>query len=85
MTESMFDIEIEAFMDNLDSMLGTNEGKYVAFKGKEHGDFWECELDCVKTAYDKWGNVPIFIRQVSREYQIYGKNGRSLDIFSLTA
>ena len=85
MVENLLETEIEAYMKNLDSMLAHNGGKYVAFKGKEHGGFLVDQGDCLREAYQKYGNVPILLRQVSREYQIYGKYGKPVEIFSSAA
>ena len=85
MVENLLETEIEAYMKNLDSMLAHNGGKYVAFKGKEHGGFWVDQGDCLREAYQKYGNVSILLRQVSREYQIYGEYGKPVEIFSSAA
>ena len=72
---------IDAFMEQLPSMFWENEGKYVAFREKEHLEFWDSRTDCYNEACKIWGNVPMLIRQVSRQYQEFGKYGIPVNIF----
>lgn len=73
----MLEQELDAFMEQLPEMLKSHQGKWVAFSGNEHLNYWDSQNDCIKEAYEEWGHVPILTRQVSKEYQLYGKLGRS--------
>lgn len=82
---NILELEINSFMENLNWMLGSHRGEYVAFRGNNHTDFYESEGDCIKEAYKKWGNVPFLARQISKDYITFGKYGRLLDMFNLAA
>lgn len=71
---------IDTYMRLLPEMLEEHEGKWVVFRdGDEEllGGFWHCEQDAMKVAFEKCGNAPFLVRQVSQEYVQYGRFGRT--------
>lgn len=77
--------EIDAFMEQLPSMLKEYEGKYVAFNGNNHLKFWDSYEAVLEEAYKKFGLIPFLIRKVSREYEIFGKYGKPVNFYFLFA
>ena len=68
--------EIDAFMEQLADMLKQHEGMWTVFKGGEPLGFYHTQEDALRKAYKKYGNVPLLLREVSREYLEYGKYGK---------
>ena len=72
--------EIDAFMEQLPLMLKQHEGKYVVFSGENHLKFWDSYESALREGYKKFGLIPFLIRRVSREYELFGKYGKPLNI-----
>ena len=70
--------EIDEFMKQLPEMLEEHNGKYTVFKNGNHGNFWSSWEDALKEGYNLYGLDSFLIRQVSYEYQLYGRYGRPL-------
>ena len=77
--------EIDAFMEQSPSMLGEHEEKYVAFNGNNHLLFWGSYEDAIQEAYEKFEFGPFLLRKVSREYEIFGRYGKPVNLYSLSA
>jgi hypothetical protein len=77
------EIAIDAFMEKLPEMLGKHEGQFVIF-GPEGGEplgFWHGLKDAYSAGLIKHGIRGTFlIRQVSREFQQYGRYGKPVEI-----
>ena len=73
--ENHLEKEINAFMKQLFTMLGRHEGEWTVFKDEKPLGFYHSIPDAVKAAYKKYGDMPFLLRQVSREYLVYGKYG----------
>ena len=80
-TKNTLDTEIDAFIESLPAMLQEHEGEWAVFKGKKCVGFRHCEQDIFNLAYSKLGNVPFLVRRVSREYEVYGRDGRPVTIY----
>ena len=85
MGESILEKETNSFMEQLPSMLVENDGKYVVFRGDEHLGYWNSQSDALREAYQEWGHVSVLMRKVSREYEVFGREGRVKEINSLSA
>lgn len=70
--------EIDAFMEQLPEMIEEHEDEWTVIKGDERLGFWHCEKDALKHGISQHPFEPILVRQVSREYQLYGREGRPL-------
>lgn len=77
--------EIEAFMEQLPLMLEEHEGKYVAFNGNNHSGFWNSYESVLQEGYEKFGLAPFLIRKVSRDYEIFGRYGKPINLYYLSA
>ena len=82
---SSLEKEIDAFMEQLPLMLKEHEGKYVIFKGNGHLKFWDSYESALREGYEKFGFGLFLIRMVSREYEIFGRYGKPLNIYSHSA
>ena len=72
--------EIDAFMEQLPDMLKQHEGMWTVFKEGKPLGFYHAQEDALREAYKKYGNVPLLLREVSREYLEYGKYGKPVII-----
>ncbi|MEK6873168.1 MAG: hypothetical protein AABW90_04215 [Nanoarchaeota archaeon] len=83
--ENSLEKEIDAFMEKLPSMLKDHEGKYAVFKGNDRLGFWDSYESALQEGYEKLGLVPSLIRKVNREYEIFGRYGKPLNLYFLSA
>jgi hypothetical protein len=67
--------EIDAFVDQLPGMMKNHPGKWTVFKDEKSLGFWHCAEDALAAGYEKYGNVPMLLRQVSEEYVYFGRLG----------
>ena len=69
---------IDVFMELFPEMLKKYEGKWTVIKGKVPLGFFDTEGNAYEKGVGKYGNVPMLVRQVSREYLEHGKYGKPL-------
>lgn len=74
--------EIDAFMEDLPKMLRRHEDKWVVYKGDDRlkeffglGGFWDTKKGAGNAGRAKFGNVPMLVYQVSKEYLEYPRYG----------
>jgi len=70
-------------MNLLPEMLKEHEGKFVILRNGDKEPFrgfCHCPKDATKVAYENFGNIPFLVREVSREYETYGRNGKPITI-----
>jgi len=77
---SSLEIEVDAFMDHLPEMLKFHNGKFTVFVGGNPLGFYDSESTAYEEGIKKFGNVPMLLRQVSREYLTEGKYGKQVFI-----
>lgn len=70
---------IDTYMTLLPEMLLDHEGEWVVIRDEDaepQTGFWHSQLDAYKVAVEKFGNVPMLVWQVSREYLQFGRYGK---------
>ncbi|MFH1174465.1 MAG: hypothetical protein V1725_04985 [archaeon] len=81
--QSVLEQEIDAFMEQLPEMLKEHEGEYTVLKGETRLGFYPDTASAYAAGLTAFGNVPMLIRQVSQEYVVHGKYGKSVLITRL--
>lgn len=81
--KAVLEAAIDTYMKFLPEMLKEHEGEFVIIRDEDKepsGEFWHCEQDAIKVAYENFGNIPFLVREVSKEYEIYGRSGKPITI-----
>ena len=73
------ELSIDSFMEEYNSLLVTDRNKWIAFHGKEHTNTSYCFDDIYRKGLEKFGDVPMLLRQITLEYKIFGKYGMPID------
>lgn len=71
---------IDIYMELLPEMLKKHEGEWVVIKAGEKKPlgFSKTQKRIYKKALRTYGNIPVLLRQVSREYEEYGRYGKTI-------
>ncbi len=56
--------ELKTYEKNFDSLVGTNEGKFVVIHGNRVLGSFDSQLDAITWGYRELGNVPFLVKQV---------------------
>jgi len=56
--------EIKTYHENFDSLLGTDEGKFIVVHGNRILGSFDSQLDAIKWGYQELGNIPFLVKQV---------------------
>ena len=62
--------EYKTFKEHLAELLAKGEGKFVLIKGEAIVDVLASYEDALKEGLAKFGNVPFFIKEISREEDV---------------
>ena len=62
--------EYKTFKEHLAELLAKGEGKFVLIKGEAIVDVFASYEDALKGGFAKFGNVPFFIKEISREEDV---------------
>ncbi len=62
----VLDAELAFFEQHRDSWAEAHEGEFVLIRGDDFA-FFASDEQAYQAALDKWGEVPVLIRQVLRE------------------
>jgi hypothetical protein len=57
-------VELKAYTDNLDALLGAHEGKFVLIHGDKVLGAFDSNMDAITRGYRELGNVPFLVKQV---------------------
>jgi hypothetical protein len=57
-------VELKAYTDNLDALLGANEGKFVLIHGDEVLGVFDSNMDAITRGYRELGNVPFLVKHI---------------------
>jgi len=76
----IMEASVNTFMGKYDSLLANHEGEWIVFNEGENTDTYHAQEEALKAGYGKFGNVPFLVRQITREYQIYGKYGSKVSV-----
>ncbi len=79
-SDDPIEIEIDAFMAQLPDMLEEHEGKWTIFVGGEPLGFWDSPTEALTDPSTTEIDEASLIRQVSREYQEFGRHGGVIHI-----
>lgn len=64
MSMDLFETERRTFQDRRDDLIANALGKFVLIKGEEVVGIYDAEGDAVREAYNRFGNVPFFVKQI---------------------
>ena len=56
--------ELRTYGRELETLLGTHEGKYVVIRGEQVLGALDSQLDAIAWGYRELGNVPFLVKQV---------------------
>lgn len=56
--------ELKAYEANLESLLGSHEGKFVLIYGDKVLGTFDNQMDAITWGYRELGNVPFLVKQV---------------------
>ena len=62
MTE-MLSKELETYEANKSELIGKSKGKYVLIKDDQVIDVFDTKSDAIRQGYERFGNVPFFVKQ----------------------
>ena len=62
--------EYKTFKEHLTELLAKGEGKFVLIKGDAIVDVFTSYEDSLKEGLARFGNVPFFIKEISREEDV---------------
>ena len=65
MGTSILEKELAAYEAAKAGLLSQALGKFVLIRGEQVVDTFDAELDAVKAGYQKFGNVPFLVMQVT--------------------
>jgi hypothetical protein len=57
-------VELKTYADNLDSLLGIHEGKFVLIHRDKILGAFDSNMDAIAWGYKELGNVPFLVKQV---------------------
>ena len=57
-------VELKAYTDNLDALLGAHEGKFVLIHGDEVLGVFDSNMDAITRGYRELGNVPFLVKHI---------------------
>jgi hypothetical protein len=63
MTE-MLSKELETYEANKSELIGKSKGKYVLIKDDQVIDVFDTKSDAIRQGYERFGNVPFFVKQI---------------------
>ncbi len=63
MTEVLTE-ELKTYEANLDSLLGSHDGKFVLIHGEKVLGTFDSQMDAIAWGYRELGNVPFLVKQV---------------------
>lgn len=63
MTE-MLSKELETYEANKNELIGKSKGKYVLIKDDQVIDVFDTKSDAIRQGYERFGNVPFFVKQI---------------------
>jgi hypothetical protein len=58
--------ELETYYKHKDSLLATDEGRYVLIYGDQLYGTFDTERDAISIGYNRFGNVPILVKRIER-------------------
>jgi len=64
MTAERLAVELETYAQNLETLLGTHEGKYAVIHGDQVLGTFDSRMDAITWGYRTLGNVPFLVKQV---------------------
>jgi len=64
--KKILSIEQETFKTQIDQLLWRAEGKYVLIKKNRVIGVYESKLDAISEGYNRFGNVPFLVKEVTR-------------------
>jgi len=56
--------ELKTYEANLDSLLGSHDGKFVLIHGEKVLGTFDSQMDAIAWGYRELGNVPFLVKQV---------------------
>jgi hypothetical protein len=62
----VLETELETFYKHKDSLLATDEGRYVLIHGDQVYGAFDTERDAIQVGYHQFGNVPILVKKIER-------------------
>ena len=57
-------VELKAYTDNLDALLGAHEGKFVLIHGDEVLGVFDSNMDAITRGYRELGNIPFLVKHI---------------------
>ena len=63
MTE-MLSKELKTYEANKSELIGKSKGKYVLIKDDQVIDVFDTKSDAIRQGYERFGNVPFFVKQI---------------------
>lgn len=60
----LLEVELKAYEDHRDELLGTNSGKFVLIKGEQIVGVFDTPVDAIRAGYERFGNVPFLVKQI---------------------
>jgi hypothetical protein len=62
--EDIFDLEKRTYEKNKNNLIGKSRGKHVLIKKDKIIGVFDTKLDAIRQGYEKFGNVPLFVKQI---------------------
>jgi hypothetical protein len=62
----VLETELKTYYKHKDSLLATDEGRYVLVYGDQILGTFDTEDDAIDVGYDRLGNVPMLVKQIER-------------------
>jgi len=64
-TTSELDAELRFFEAHRTELVARAEGKYALVKGNELAGIFESQTEAIRAGYEKFGNQPFLVKQIS--------------------
>jgi hypothetical protein len=58
--------ELETYEKLREELLAEHEGKYVLILGDQMLGIFDTQMDAIRTGYQRFGHVPIFVKKIER-------------------
>jgi hypothetical protein len=58
--------ELETYEKLKEELLAKHEGKYVLILGDQIHGIFDTRTDAIRTGYERFGHVPIFVKEIER-------------------
>jgi hypothetical protein len=58
--------EAETYERHREELLAKHEGKYVLIYGEQVQGIFDTPMDAVRSGYQRFGHVPIFVKEIER-------------------